>query len=487
MIKDDLKQILYKEIQRLYIEYKETKDNIFDIFYISTKYNLLFKLLKDNSVKSKEWTGLVREVLFFEDNDLRYMYNRIMQIVRRFKELMGQYFEINNQSGTYLAPDRLSELNRFFELYENFFYSIYPKIFNQLNVNSFTIERDSAVLSGKVNWNKTVLKNFLGDENKVPLQFTVVSTESTLQNPENILFLSYLLRIGIDAKTLKGYGFKDPLNSDEFLILNNIVDGCNQLVDSTNILYPLLQKGLEYANLSIYDRQLVNLENIVKEKISNGIIIQNGYKLLVDWIEKYRNLNIRIISPNHSNFSIEKIEDLDTMFELWILFEFLDFLDLHLYAKVTKIPTLSQPFKNQLHFKIQYQNYEFDLCYQKKYCGWIRESEPDYTIEANEKIIAIMDAKNWSNRKDEAIYKMLGYLNNLDGDLGVLFFPNSIDVDKFEYKGLNLKNHLDQRIINCVMSLSSKDKTNSKTIELKKLIDVILLYLDKNNNQILTN
>ena len=33
-----------------------------------------------------------------------------------------------------------------------------------------------------------------------------------------------------------------------------------------------------------------------------------------------------------------------------------------------------------------------------------------------------MDAKNWSDKKDEAIYKMLGYINNLDGNVGVLFF-----------------------------------------------------------------
>lgn len=472
-MEDHIKQILLTEIQRLFIEQKEDKENIQNFMFLTTNYPFLSNLISKNDIKLKEWESLVRESLFFKENDIRYMYDRIMQIVRRFNQMNREYFEIKNQSGTYLIPDRLSDFNKLFQLYESLFFKVYPKIVNELNINSLNIENTSTLLSGKVNWNKTIVQNLLGDESNFPLQFTILTSQSSLQNTENILFLSYIIRVGIDSKIIRGYHFRDPLKNEEKLILKNIEEGCNKLVNNITILHPMMQKAIEYANLTVYDSQLINLENIVINKIKDGIIRQKGYNLLLDWIQKYRQLNIRIISPNHTNFPIDNIENLDTMFEIWILFELLDFLDLHLSAKITKFTSL----KNQ--YKIKLNNYEFDLIYQKKYSGWIRESEPDYTIEIKGKLKVILDAKNWSDRKDEAIYKMLGYLNNLDGELGVLFFPNVIDIDKFEYKGLNLKNHINQSIINCVLPLSGEDKIEQKKLQLEKLFEVILSCLNK--------
>ena len=394
-----------------------------------------------------------------------------MQIVRRFKEVMGHYFEIKSPLGTYLIPDRLSDFNRLFQLYEEFFYNIYPKIVNQFNINSLMIEKNSNLLMGKVNWSQTITRNYLVDGvYSYPLQFTIVTSESSLQNPENVLFLSYIFRIGIDSKILKGYNFKDPLSSEEKLILENIIAGCNKLIKNP-ILQIIIQKAIEYANLPIYDRQLINLENKVTNRIKEGIIRQKGYNLLIDWIKKYKELNIRIISPNHTKFPVNNVKSLDTMFEIWVLFELLDFLTLHLSAKITKMSYSLN------HFKITLNDCKFDLFYQKKYSGWARESEPDYTIEVDGILKVIMDAKNWSDKKDEAIYKMLGYINNLDGNVGVLFFPNVRDINKFEHKGLDLKNHTNQSIINCIFPLSGKDKIEQKKIQLEKLFKVIFAYI----------
>jgi hypothetical protein len=95
-------------------------------------------------------------------------------------------------------------------------------------------------------------------------------------------------------------------------------------------------RAYEYANLSIYDRQLSNLEFIVSSRLREGIIRQRKYYALLVWINKYRQLNIRTISPNHTNFPLEKTKSLDTMFELWILFELLDYLEENYGAKIVK-------------------------------------------------------------------------------------------------------------------------------------------------------
>lgn len=468
-MEDKIKELLYTEVQRLYIEEKEDKNTIHNLLNISLKYPSLLTLVTEYRVTNKDWEDIVREALFFENNDIRYMYDRTMQIVRRFKEVFGEYFEIKNQLGTFLIPDRLSDFNRLFQLYEDFFYNIYPRIVNQLNVKSFNSERNSNIILGKINWNKTIVRNFLGGESTYPINFTTLVSESNLHNPENILFLSYIIRIGIDSKFLNEYKFKDPLTKEEKSILENIINGCNKLISDNMVLQPILQQAIEYANLTIYDMQLPNLENKVVSRIRDSIVRQKGYISLINWIAKYRELNIRVISPNHTNFPVENVRNLDTMFELWILFELLDFIHLSFSAEITK-EVLSKK-TSTIKFKIKCRDIEFYLFYQKGYDGWTREVRPDFTIEVKDELRVILDAKNWIYDKNDAINKMLAYLNNLDGDLGVLFFPNSRDVDLQEYNGATLKNHKNQRIINCVLPLSGKDKIEQKKIQLEKLFN----------------
>lgn len=94
----------------------------------------------------------------------------------------------------------------------------------------------------------------------------------------------------------------------------------------------------------------------------DGLVRQRDYKLLLEWINKYRELNIRIVSPNHTNFPLEKTKALDVMFELWILFEILDYLSTYLGARIIKSSSLDR-------FTIRITDITFDLRYQPKYQG----------------------------------------------------------------------------------------------------------------------
>jgi hypothetical protein len=118
------------------------------------------------------------------------------------------------------------------------------------------------------------------------------------------------------------------------------------------------------------------------------------------------------------------------------------------------------------------------LCYQPNYHGWALNGQPDYSIEVNGKSKVIMDAKNWTERKDDAVYKMLGYLNNFDGCLGILFFPNYISLDNnFISKGEELNHHSNQLMFNCVLPLSGQNKIEKKKIALNNLIQLVRQYI----------
>ena len=165
------------------------------------------------------------------------------------------------------------------------------------------------------------------------------------------------------------------------------------------------------------------------------------------------------------------MESLDSMYEWWILFELLDYMITYLDATIVK--------NNGLHrFQVKMKEFEFELYYQRKLEGWARRGEPDYTIEVDGKVKVIMDAKNWQEQKDNAIYKMLGYLNNFDNCLGVLFFPNVVSLnDKNILFGQNLKNHINQCLINSVFPLSGQNRVELKKIALNRLLDHVIKYI----------
>jgi len=468
-MEEKVKQLLLEEIQRLYVEQREDQKTIQNILLLSSRYPFLSHLCNKFAVTASDWEGLVRDALFYTKNDVRYMYDRTMQIVRRFKEVMGEYFQVKNPFGTYLIPDRLSDFNRLFSLYGDFFDNIYPGIINELNITTLALERNTSHLRGKIDWNKTILNNMSTCKPNIPLNFVTLISESSLDTPENLLLLSYCIRVHLDSKALLVYNFKDPLNSEEIIILDKICSGSKSIIKNT-LLQHLNQKALDYANLSIYDRQLLSLEDLVLVRLRNGLIRQKKYSLLLDWIDKYRELNIRTVSPNHTNFPLDKTKSLDMMFELWVVFEILDYLVESKGATVNKL--------RGNRFGVNIDGIAFELRYQPGYHGWALKGEPDYSIEVNGKCKVILDAKNWAERKDDAIYKMLGYLNNLDGSLGVLLFPNDVSLSNgYILKAVDLENNSNQIIFNCVLPLSGDNKIERKNNVLKELMELILNHI----------
>ena len=80
---------------------KRNEENIRNLRLMSSKYRFITDILDQYSVTIDEWDNLIRDALFFTRNDVKYMYERTMQIVRRLKEQTGKFFEVKSSLGTF--------------------------------------------------------------------------------------------------------------------------------------------------------------------------------------------------------------------------------------------------------------------------------------------------------------------------------------------------------------------------------------------------
>lgn len=468
------RQILLTEIERLCYEEGESKENLRDEIYALDKYPGLAHLFQQYKTDGERWHQIVREVLFCDKEDIRYMYNRIMLILRRFKLPKEKYFEVSSATGTYLLPDRLSDLNRLLDLYQEFFYEIFPQIIKELNFNVFTKEIVTKVVSGNVRWDLTLMNAIRKGMNITPIEFNTVYHEPHFDTSENLVLVLAILRLRQDAMLIRKYRLSDKLQKEEIAILNNIIDGCNNTLNNS-LLKILVPKVSKYLLFDSRDPRVMYLESAAVRRLRERKIRHKTYARLFEWVKKYRELNIRSISPIRTNFPIDRRENFDTMFEVWVLCEFLDYLAVQ-HGAVIRAITFPQSFQITIH------RIELTLFYEKQYKGWALNAYPDFTIEKEGSLKVVMDAKNWLESKSDAMYKMLGYLNNLDATLGILFYPNSHSLPKEPIIfAEDLKNHKNQCLINFVIEpFSTQESVRNRQETFDSLHDIIIDVIREN-------
>jgi len=465
------RQLLLNEIERVYLENNEKKEDMIDEIYIFNKYPHLSFLFEKFRVGHERWHQLVREVLFYTKNDIRYMYDRIMQLLRRLHKDITPYFKVKTETGTYTLPDRLSDFNRLFELYIEFFTDIYPNISRKLRFDIYSQEKDSRALRGRVLWSKTIKQCINQGNPTSPTTFIILSPKYRFETPENILVILSVLRLRQDALFLLGYDFQDPLTTEEQNILGKIIDGCDNILKTT-LLKELIPLASKYVMVNPKDPRILILETQSYARLRGELRENNPYLCLLKWIQKYRELNLRSVSINKTNFPIDRQRNLDVMFEVWVLLEFLDYLRIYEGA-VVNVERFPQRFLISAH------GVDFTLFYEKEYSGWAIKARPDFSIEKEGELKILMDAKNWLQPKVEAIYKMLGYLNNLDGTIGILFFPNERSLgDKRLFNGSRLKHHQNQLLFNCVVRPSgSREAIRQKQNAFRQIVQIVFQNL----------
>jgi hypothetical protein len=450
--------------------------------YIFNNYNYLYNIFQEVKYANEKWHEFTREVLVSSES-LYYMYDRVIRLIRSFQQPKESFLEIGPDMSSTRVLERFFQLNKLLELFSEFVYQIYPEIQRRLKFEVETLEMDSPTIKGKILWSKTINRS-LSRGLTSPISFVKHVDESHFHNPENFVFILCILKLYSDSLFLINFPFREPLRSLELQILNKIKNSCIVILKNT-ILQDLISIAKKYLILSFYHPIILKIEQEFKNRIGDNIVTNKGYRLLYHWFLKYKHYNIKVNSPRKNNFPITSREHLDAMFELYVLLELLNYFAQRMKAEIKSFNVSNNREDFKRRFSIKTNNISFSLFYEKWYylknnSTWSLNSHPDFTVEVDGKVKVIMDAKNWMVEKvDEAEYKMLGYLNNQDGNIGILFFPeeksritNGLKVIRPELK---LKNHIDQCLVDCVLPISpDKNSIDNKNQRLEKVTELIL-------------
>jgi hypothetical protein len=482
---DELLNIYLAKLNEDPSDSKKLRELLSNQTYIQQYYNYLDDLFDRNSFEGEKWNTFAREVLFFNKESLQYIVNRIMHLYRKYgKSENGSYIEIRPHNKDNILFQRLLQLNKLFEFSKDLLDEIVPKLMRTIHFEISNSDLNSNYIAGKIDWQKTlclVNKNSL----ESPLQFRIKKLHRDFLTPENIVMIVSLHSLIRDANMVINYDFPDSLTEIETSILNEIMEKCRWLLKRPIIsdLVPLVNKYLE---LDLHDTQILSIELKFKDRVIEkkiGIY----YKQLYQWFLRYKYTDIKNISPTSNNFLISSRKDLDTMFELYILLEIVEFFCSNNNANFSLlVPNMTKNRRFEFGYNISNEEVNFNLFYEMNYekniNGWLLNSKPDFSIETHDRLIMVMDAKNWSNRsKDEARYKMLGYLNNLDLTTCIVFFPSDKGfrpLISFTPK-ISVENHLDQSITECCFPISMNNIRDEKINILGSLHQIIVETVKK--------
>ena len=395
---------------------------------------ILHEEFKKNKLPKEKWHQFVR-VALTKPEEITYMYERLLRLVLNHKSF-GDYFQVKSEYGTFhKMPDRQADLNKLLFLFEKYF-DIYKPIINRIHFDYPLQSEKSSIIHGKINWDKTIRSS----TTKFPLTFDVSFWRREFLTPGNILLVLAAIWLNKESFRLMNTRFDEPLKDKEKIILNLIYEKTSKIIT----FFPhqqVLAMAKKYGRFAYDDKRILELERSSETRIKEGIVQNKKYLELLQWIKEFRELNIRIVSNKTTNFPIETLKDLDTIFEAWIFFELMEYFD--------EKRMVSNKNLKEKQFSIKYGNEEITIFYEKKYYkdkdhAWAVDSWPDFSVEHDGQIIAVFDAKNYGKSSDnlgDAKHKILGYMMNLDVDFGGLFFPHygeepiehqrKINADKF--------------------------------------------------------
>jgi len=481
---EELNRIYLKELENRYTtkEKQNVKSLLVNDSYVFNNYNYLYNVFQEVRYASERWHEFAREVLINAES-LYYMYDRVIRLIRSFRQPKESFLEIGSGMRATRVFERFFLLNKLFDLFNEIIYQIYPVIQRRLKFEVESLEIESPIIKGKILWSKTINRS-LSSGMASPILFVKQVDESHFHNPENFILILSILKLYSDSSFLLNFPFREPLRNLELEILNKINISCTVILKNT-ILQNLIPIVRKYLILSLDHPIILKIEQEFRKRIENNIVRNKGYNLLYFWFLKYKHYNIKVNSPRKNNFPITRREHLDAMFELYVLLELLNYFAQKMHAQIKSFDVSINRSKFNRKFTIKVKDLSFNLYYEKWYrlenkTTWSLDSNPDFTIEVNGEVKVIMDAKNYMvDTIDDAEYKMLGYLNNLDGKIAILYFPqeksripNGLKIMKPELK---LKNHINQCLVDCVLPISpDQNSINNKNERLEKVAKIIM-------------
>jgi len=384
----------------------------------------------------KTWSGYLREIRFWQKLGVPYMYKRTMQLSLRFTNKIDKLFKIESDIGSFTLPTRLDKFLKVALIAKEFVHEIFPNIENNINFKSEMLVENNHTIRGTIDWNSTILSSLQRGEDH-PTQFTCLINQDNFETPENILALICLLKLHDDLETLVVKTSEIEYAKKESRMILDLKMRVDFLISHTH-MKNFITKYERYRYSNLHSKIITDYEIKTKENIQKGKIKQKAYSDLLEWLRKYRGYNMEGIEQRYSEFPIKHEHSLDTMYELWIYFEIVNYFKNQKDVKI--LSSLKHTDGGFAGFELEILNKKLKFKFQYDKLGWINEkSKPDFVIEIDGEVPMIMDPKNYSTTQaGDAFHKMLGYMVNLgkfNPSVGILFFPYAINRNKIDEEG----------------------------------------------------
>ncbi|MDA1347161.1 MAG: hypothetical protein O3C48_08105 [Crenarchaeota archaeon] len=410
---------LFDEIKRLNKVEKIKQSVLADENFIEQpQYEELKRAYRSSKYHKKwEWHQIVRIVL--EPPELKqYMYDRLLALLLKHKRSYEDYFTLRTEEGVFQVPNPLADLNKLEILYQKYF-KIYKNIKNQIHFDYPKNEHIGGI-RGKINWDKTIRIS----PTDFPMSFVTSVSKKIFDTPENILLVLCAEWMHRESNKLLQIEFDEPLTDCKRNLLHGISEKTKLILDHFPF-HTVLNESKKFWHLSYNDPRIKELESDAKNRINQKLVRNQNYPKLLQWIEEFRELNIRRVSATTpTRHILESIENLDTVYEAWIFLEFVEYLD-------ERNILVNFQLGDHPNCEFQYRNVTVTFWYEKTFTtrgshAWAVEHRPDFVAMIDDEILCIFDAKNYgkSSSITDTQNKMLSYMNNLDANFGVLIYPN---------------------------------------------------------------
>ena len=131
-----------------------------------------------------KWGEFLREIHFWHTVGVEQMSRRLLQLSLRYMTKGQQFFNFNNEIGSFTIPTRIDRLNKISLLASELLFDIFPRIEGHLNVETGSEIEQAETVRGTINWNKTIRDSACRGQ-KFPLQFSCIVERTHFDTPEN--------------------------------------------------------------------------------------------------------------------------------------------------------------------------------------------------------------------------------------------------------------------------------------------------------------
>ena len=430
---------------------------------------------------TQKWHSFVREI-FYSDEELLFLRNDLLRLTEMRAKTHKTYFKLKLEKGDVLLPDRINRINKLHISFENFL-PIYRNILQNIHFENPIQQNYSQNTNGKINWVKTIQLS----KTKFPTYFFTQTWQKQFEHSGNILLI-LCLKWQLDrANEILHTNFVDEkLEQEEIESLVDIIKKIKKCL--TTFPFPdVVNSANKYARLDKNSGKILKLKKNLQIELKQKIIRNPTYQRLLGWIEEFDTLDFAGISIHSSNFTLDKILDIDYTYEAWVFENLYQLFNSKYTMKNSEISRNIGFFEFMYKEKTIIVHHAMPLPKKQEGAGYghLQEDDPDYTIfveqTTRKNLFCVLDAKNMKKIERRERLVLLGYTHHLQQDchLGALISRAK------EKKWLDNEKPND-RLWNFCLKFSKESKENNeKTLELihDEIIAEIDRFLDRKSSE----